>query len=236
MNTLALVDDGGAELVPVEAVQDLLGVVQAGLEELQTQVERAEAEASEAEAHQRVLLHVPSFPEGRTALLRSALSHLAALGDDQQDASLAAAEAHAAARIAAAQAEADDIVLRAHVERAHRLVRPSEPDAPVPPAVRPPMQPAALVARARRAASAEAPALAASAAAAPDHAETWSAPDLPAPAAGDVAVEAEDEEFVEFWRIGEDAARSAEGDGLTTILVGMVGALIAIVVLLVLVG
>lgn len=216
--------------VVADAIDDLVAVVEAGLRDLRAQVDAAEAAADRAEARQRSLAGPDAGDRDRAELLRSTLGRMAAMGDAQQDAAIVAAEAHAAARVAAAQAEADDIVLQACTQLARRLSDERLPALPGPrgePAIAPappPRQPRPL-------AMPLAPALAALAS------DPITAP-VPHPgAAPPGGAHADEDGFAAFWRAEVDAeAEARAGSGLSSTLVGVIGALVLLALLLVAIG
>lgn len=203
-----------ASVIPAVEVDALITSVSDRLEQLEAQVQAVAVAVERAESGEVVALG-PSVGE-RIDLLCWELAQVDAVGEAQQLSALEAAHAHAAARIAAARAQAEDLVLQAHVDRATQLAELTAPAAP-PLEGAPPAGPAGLVRT-----------IAAPPAAAP----------LAPPALEPLDVEREEQGFAEFWQVEHEALviRAGRRDGYLAIGLGIVGALVLILIALALLG
>ncbi len=136
------------DVIPADAVDELLRTVRVGLDQLEVELQQANLEIVQLE--RELAAHVNDLRPGdeRLGTARSAIEGVAVGAQEHLDKMVAAARAHAAARVATAEADAQWIVQTAREEIARGLVAPLGVGDPVPPAdgappampARPPIQ------------------------------------------------------------------------------------------------
>ena len=118
------------ERIPAATVDELLRAVRIGLDELEVELQQANLDIVECEAH--LAAAVDLHPQAdRVVAARTAIEGVAVGSQEHLDKALDAARAHGAARIAAAEAEALWIVQEAREAIAGILVEPLPLDGPL---------------------------------------------------------------------------------------------------------